>query len=78
LPDRRQFDPARLVGFLAERDWTQQELAHRMGVANQQINGWVRGRYRPDVESLAALAAALDKPMEAFLTVPTAREEVPA
>jgi transcriptional regulator with XRE-family HTH domain len=75
LPVRRQFDPERLAGMLQARGWTQQDLARRTGIAGQQINSWVRGRTKPEFESVAVLAEALHEPMEAFLT---AREEVPA
>lgn len=44
---------------LAELDMQQQELAERLGVTKQTMNGWVRGRVKPPLETAFLIAREL-------------------
>lgn len=41
----------------AERGWSQEELAERLGVSRQTINSLERGRYDPSLPLAFAIAA---------------------
>lgn len=41
------------------RDWTQRELAARLGCESQQISHWETGFYAPSADNLRRLAGAL-------------------
>lgn len=45
---------------LAELDMQQTELAEKMGVTKQTMNGWVRGRVKPPLETAFVIAKYLD------------------
>lgn len=44
---------------LAELDMQQQELAEKLGVTKQTMNGWVRGRVKPPLETAFVIAKEL-------------------
>jgi putative transcriptional regulator len=44
---------------LAELDMQQTELAEKMGVTKQTMNGWVRGRVKPPLETAFVIAKYL-------------------
>lgn len=44
---------------LAELDMQQTELAEKMGVTKQTMNGWVKGRVKPPLETAFILAKHL-------------------
>jgi DNA-binding XRE family transcriptional regulator len=44
---------------LAELDMQQQELAEKLGVTKQTMNGWVRGRVKPPLETAFLIAKEL-------------------
>jgi transcriptional regulator with XRE-family HTH domain len=46
---------------------TQAELAERADRSNEAISGLERGRYRPTLETVLAVARALDAPVSALL-----------
>ncbi|MDI5937462.1 helix-turn-helix transcriptional regulator [Micromonospora sp. DH15] len=48
----------------AERDWSQADLAERVGVARQTINAIETGRYDPSLPLAFALAALFAQPIE--------------
>lgn len=45
---------------LAELDMPQIELADKLGVTKQTMNGWVRGRVKPPLETAFVIAKCLD------------------
>jgi putative transcriptional regulator len=54
----------RLKVLRAERDWSQADLADRVGVARQTINAIETGRYDPSLPLAFALAALFAQPIE--------------
>ena len=46
----------RLEAFRSKRNWTQQELADRVGVSRQTIISPERGRYNPSIQLAFRLA----------------------
>lgn len=54
----------RLKVLRAERDWTQEELARRLGVSRQTINALETGKYDPSLPLAFKLAALFDKSIE--------------
>ncbi|WP_431891786.1 helix-turn-helix transcriptional regulator [Micromonospora haikouensis] len=54
----------RLKVLRAERDWSQADLAERVGVARQTINAIETGRYDPSLPLAFALAALFAQPIE--------------
>lgn len=55
---RRQI-PARLRRAMDDRGWSSVDLAHRSGVRQATISGWLRGEYLPRLDQLGAVADAL-------------------
>ncbi len=53
----------------ARRDlgWTQQQVAHKVGITVRSVSGWERGKSIPHLDTLAALARALGQEPERFL-----------
>jgi putative transcriptional regulator len=48
----------------AERDWTQAELAERLGVSRQTINVIENGKYDPSLELAFKIAELFARPLE--------------
>jgi len=46
----------RLKVLRAERDWSQQDLADRLGVSRQSVNAIEKGRYDPSLPLAFAIA----------------------
>lgn len=46
----------RLKVLRAERDWSQQDLAERLGVSRQSVNAIEKGRYDPSLPLAFAIA----------------------
>lgn len=42
------------------REWTQSRLARELGIADAQVNRWVRGRVMPSIPTLERIAELLD------------------
>ena len=66
------FDPAVLCELRLRRGMTQDELADASGVVQPDICGLERGRHRPSVRTVHALASALGVPPEQLFTTPPA------
>jgi transcriptional regulator with XRE-family HTH domain len=56
-----------LKSIMGELGITQQELADKMGIKQQQISYWLTGKNSPTYRSLIKLSDALDKPINFFL-----------
>jgi putative transcriptional regulator len=64
----------RLKVLRAERDWSQADLAARLGVSRQTVNALETGKYDPSLPLAFKLARLFDQPIEAiFLDAEPAR-----
>ena len=66
----------RLKVLRAERDWSQAELAERLGVSRQTINAIERGRYDPSLPLAFKMARLFERPIEALFD-PDAEQTAP-
>ena len=62
----------RLKVLRAERDWTQEELARRLGVSRQAVNAIETGKYDPSLPLALKVGRLFEKPVEEifFLDLP--------
>jgi putative transcriptional regulator len=58
----------RLKVLRAERDWSQQDLADRLGVSRQSVNAIEKGRYDPSLPLAFTIAELFDLPIEAIFS----------
>jgi putative transcriptional regulator len=56
----------RLKVLRAERDWSQGELAERLGVSRQSINAVETGKYDPSLPLAFRIARLFELPIEAI------------
>ncbi len=56
----------RLKVLRAERNWSQQDLADRLGVSRQSVNAIEKGRYDPSLPLAFNIADLFDLPIEAI------------
>lgn len=56
----------RLKVLRAERDWSQGELATRLGVSRQSVNAIETGKYDPSLPLAFKIARVFDLPIEAI------------
>ena len=56
----------RLKVLRAERDWSQQDLAERLGVSRQSVNAIETGKYDPSLPLAFRIAALFELPIEAI------------
>ena len=56
----------RLKVLRAERDWSQQDLADRLGVSRQSVNAIEKGRYDPSLPLAFSIADVFGLPIEAI------------
>ena len=54
----------RLKVLRAERDWSQQDLADRLGVSRQSVNAIEKGRYDPSLPLAFTIADVFDLAIE--------------
>ena len=54
----------RLKVLRAERDWSQQDLANRLGVSRQSVNAIETGKYDPSLPLAFRLSDVFDKRIE--------------
>ncbi len=66
----------RLRVLRAERNWSQAELAKRLGVSRQTVNAIETGKYDPSLPLAFKIAELFGQPIEAIFT-PEWREEPP-
>jgi putative transcriptional regulator len=62
----------RLKVLRAERDWSQGDLATRLGVSRQSVNAIETGRYDPSLPLAFRIAEVFDLPIEAIFSSPSA------
>ena len=60
----------RLKVLRAERDWSQSDLAERLGVSRQSVNAIETGKYDPSLPLAFRIAHLFDLPIEAIFTAP--------
>ncbi|HEY0601091.1 helix-turn-helix transcriptional regulator [Brevundimonas sp.] len=56
----------RLKVLRAERDWSQADLADRLGVSRQTVNALETGRYDPSLPLAFRIARVFEQPIEAI------------
>lgn len=56
----------RLKVLRAERDWSQAELAKRLGVSRQTVNAIERGKYDPSLPLAFKMSRVLGHPIESM------------
>ena len=56
----------RLKVLRAEHDWSQAQLAEKVGVSRQTINSIETGKYEPSLSLAFKLARLFDMPIEAI------------
>lgn len=56
----------RLKVLRAERDWSQQDLADRIGVSRQSVNAIEKGRYDPSLPLAFKISDVFGLPIEAI------------
>ena len=61
----------RLRVLRAEREWSQQDLAERLGVSRQSVNAIETGKYDPSLPLAFRIAELFDLPIEAIFTSPS-------
>ena len=54
----------RLKVLRAERDWSQEELANRLGVSRQAVNAIERGKHDPSLKLAFSIAEVFEQPIE--------------
>ena len=62
----------RLKVLRAERDWSQGDLAERLGVSRQSVNAIETGRYDPSLPLAFRIAELFALPIEAIFSSPSA------
>ena len=58
----------RLKVLRAERNWSQQDLAERLGVSRQSVNAIETGKYDPSLPLAFRIANLFALPIEAIFT----------
>ncbi len=58
----------RLKVLRAERDWSQADLAERLGVSRQSVNAIETGKYDPSLPLAFRIAQLFDAPIEAIFS----------
>lgn len=58
----------RLKVLRAERDWSQQDLADRLGVSRQSVNAIEKGRYDPSLPLAFTIADVFQLSIEEIFT----------
>jgi putative transcriptional regulator len=56
----------RLKVLRAERDWSQADLADRLGVSRQSVNAIEIGRFDPSLPTAFRIAEIFEQPIEAI------------
>jgi len=56
----------RLKVLRAERNWSQADLAERLGVSRQTVNALETGRYDPSLPLAFRIAGVFEQPIEAI------------
>lgn len=58
----------RLKVLRAERNWSQFDLAERLGVSRQTVNALENGRYDPSLPLAFRIARIFEQPIEAIFS----------
>jgi putative transcriptional regulator len=61
----------RLKLLRAERDWSQSDLAQRLGVSRQSVNAIETGKYDPSLPLAFRIAELFGLPIEEVFTPPS-------
>lgn len=60
----------RLRVLRAEADWTQADLAERLGVSRQAVNALETGKHSPSLDLAFRISALFKQPVEAIFESP--------
>ena len=55
----------------SELNWSQADLAERLGVSRQTVNAIETGRYDPSLPLAVKIAKVFERPIEAIFEAPT-------
>ena len=58
----------RLKALRAERDWSQADLANKLGVSRQSVNAIETGKFDPSLPLAFKLARLFNRPIEMIFT----------
>jgi len=61
----------RLKALRAERDWSQSDLAERLGVSRQSVNAIETGKYDPSLPLAFRISELFELPIEQIFDSPT-------
>jgi transcriptional regulator with XRE-family HTH domain len=57
----------KIEALLQKKEWSQRDLARRLGVQPPNVNRWIKGHIAPSAASLQKLSAVLRVPIEELL-----------
>ncbi|MEQ9886231.1 helix-turn-helix domain-containing protein [Pectobacterium zantedeschiae] len=66
----------RINRLLKEKNWTQNDLANRLGVTQQTIQKWVKGKSSPSMENIDKLTDITGHPPYWFMLPPDDGDQV--
>lgn len=66
----------RINRLLKEKNWTQNDLANRLGVTQQTIQKWVKGKSSPSMENIDKLTDITGHPPYWFMLPPEDEDQV--
>lgn len=67
----------RLKVLRAERDWSQAEVAQRLGVSRQTINAVETGKYDPSLPLAFAISGLFGRPLESIFSAGEVQHDAP-
>lgn len=72
-----QLEPTVLKWFIDKSGWKYPELAKRISVSENTLNGWLSGDVKPTIKQIEKLALVLKRPFAAFLLSSPPKEKPP-
>lgn len=66
----------RINRLLRENAWSQSELAQKLGVTQQTIQKWVKGKSSPSMENIDKLVEITDLPSHWFMLPPDEGDQI--
>lgn len=66
----------RINRLLSENGWSQSDLAKKLGVTQQTIQKWVRGKASPSMDNIDKLVELTDLPSHWFMLPPDEEDQI--